>query len=390
MIYLDSNATTQTDPRVVEAMMPFLTKHFANPSSGHAGGRLVHKAVEQAREQVAALIDCEPNELIFTSGGTEANNAALASALTLQQPRKTHLIIFKTEHASVLEPARRWTEEGRSASFLDVNREGVPMIRELKSCTRSGQTALVSMMWANNETGVIGPIEESAELVHSNGAMFHSDAVQAVGKIPVSVKKVPVDYLSLSGHKFHAPKGIGALFISKRVRFRPWMLGGGQEFGRRSGTENVPHIVGLGKAAELMLEHLRDNGPAKVAAMRDTFEQRILSEIPGAEVNGSRESRVPGTSSLYFPGLDAAGLLILLDERGVACSEGSACHAETLRPSHVLCAMGFTEERLRGTLRFSFSRMNTAEEAVIAAEKVIECVAKLKTLNVEGLVKMSA
>ncbi|HSJ04449.1 MAG: cysteine desulfurase family protein [Verrucomicrobium sp.] len=390
MIYLDSNATTPTDPRVLEAMMPFLTKHFANPSSGHAGGRLVHKAVEQAREQVAALIDCEPNELIFTSGGTEANNAAIGSALTLQHPRKTHLITFKTEHSSVLEPARRWTEVDRSVSFLDVSKAGIPCMEELKGCARAGQTALVSMMWANNETGVVAPVEAAAELTHAIGAMYHCDAVQAVGKVPVSVKKVPVDYLTLSGHKFHAPKGIGALFISKRVRFRPWILGGGQEFGRRSGTENVPHIVGLGKAAELMRQHLEEGGSARVAAMRDAFEGRLLAMIPELQVNGSVEHRLPGTTSLVFPDIDATGLLILLDERGIACSEGSACHAETLQPSHVLCAMGFDPERLRSTLRFSFSRMNTEGEALIAAEKVIECVTKMKSLNEAGLVRVNS
>jgi cysteine desulfurase len=313
----------------------------------------------------------------------------VGSALTLQHPRKTHLITFKTEHSSVLEPARRWTEEGKSVSFLDVAKDGRPCMKELRGCAKSGQTALVSMMWANNETGVVGAVEEAAELAHTIGAMFHSDAIQAAGKVPVSMKKVPVDYLSLSGHKFHAPKGIGALFISKRVRFRPWILGGGQEFGRRSGTENVPYIVAMGKAAELMRQHQEANGPAQLGAIRDLFEQRLLAAIPGLKVNGCVENRLPGTTSLYFPGVDADGLLILLDEKGVACSEGSACHAETLQRSHVLSAMGLDDERLQGTLRFSFSRMNTEGEARIAAEKVIESVAKFHSLNVAGLVRMA-
>ncbi|MEI6535941.1 MAG: cysteine desulfurase family protein, partial [Verrucomicrobiaceae bacterium] len=273
MIYLDSNATTQPDPLVVEAMLPFLTTHFANPSASYASARIVKKAIATAREQLAELLDCEPDEIIFTSGGTESNNAAIASAVTLEM-RRAHLVTVKTEHSAVLEFARRWSDTGRPVTDVDVDRDGIVKLDDLRGTALPGKTCLVSVMWANNETGVIAPIKEALEIAHERGALFHTDAVQAVGKIPVSMKKLEVDYLSLSGHKFHAPKGVGALFISRRVRFKPWTLGGGQESGRRSGTENVAGIVAMGKAAELMREELQCGGDAQMRAMRDAFESR--------------------------------------------------------------------------------------------------------------------
>ena len=245
-------------------------------------------------------------------------------------------------------------------------------------------------MWANNETGVIAPIEEVAQLVHERGALFHTDAVQAVGKIPVSVKKTPVDYLSLSGHKIHAPKGVGALFVSKRVRFRPWALGGGQESGRRSGTENVPSIVAFGAAAEIMRLELERGSEDEIRAMRDAFEKRVLAALPETVVHGNIEHRLPNTTNLGFPGTEAAGLLILLDERGVACSAGSACHTGELASSHVLDAMGYDAEHARCALRFSFSRFNTMDEALQAAEILCACVEKMKSLRGDGLVSFSS
>jgi len=385
MIYLDSNATTQVDPRVVDAMLPFLREHYANPSSSYGAARMVRKAIETAREQVAALLGCEPTEIIFTSGGTESNNAAIGSALTLYFPHKPHFVTVKTEHSAVLEPAQRWSRQEHAVSFLNVDREGRVDTDELRSCAHDGQTALVSLMWANNETGVIAPIEEAVHSAHEHGALFHTDAVQAVGKLRISMRDIPVDYLSLSGHKFHAPKGIGALYISKRVRFKPWILGGGQEFGRRSGTENVSHIVGMGLAAELMRGELKRGGDAEIKAMRDAFEKVILSALPDVVINGSIEHRLHTTSSLCFPGVDASGLLILLDERGVACAAGSACHTGALHPSHVLEAMGYDSEHARCTLRFSLSRFNTMDQSVRAAELVIECVKKMRSLQT-GLV----
>lgn len=381
MTYLDSNATTQVDPRVLDAMLPFLRERYANPSASYAAARHVRKAVENARGQVAALLDCEPEEITFTSCGTESCNAAIFSALTLHSPHKEHLVVVKTEHSAVLEVAKRWVQEGRPVSFLDVDKDGRVDVDELGHCAHTGQTSLVSMMWANNETGVIGPVEDAANFAHEHRALFHTDAVQAVGKIPMSMKKLHIDHLSLSGHKFHAPKGIGALFISKRVRFKPWMLGGGQESGRRSGTENVPHIVGMGKAAELMREELESGGDARIQAMRDAFEKHLFNVLPCTLLNGHPVHRLPNTSSLTFPGIDAAGLLILLDEQGIACSAGSACHTAALHPSHVLEAMGFDAEHARSTLRFSWSRFNTMEQTLRAAESVVACVQKMRSLR---------
>ncbi len=389
MIYLDANATTPIDPEVLEVMLPFLRDHYANPSASYSSARVVKKALVMAREQVAALIDAAPDEIVFTSGGTESNNAAIGSALTLSHPRKSHFITVKTEHPAVLEPAKRWSESERYVSYLDVDHQGLLDAEELKSCVKEGQTALVSVMWANNETGVLSPIEKAAQYAHDHGAMFHTDAVQAMGKIPVSVKTTPIDYLSMSGHKFHAPKGVGALFISRRVRFKPWILGGGQEFGRRSGSENMASIVAMGKAAEMMRERLSHEGAVAIKSMRDAFEKMIMVALPDTKVNGSLEHRLPNTSSLCFPGVDAAAMLILLDEKGVACSAGSACHAEALHPSRVLEAMGCDAVHAGSTLRFSWSHFNTMAETVIAADLVIACVSKFKSLTVAGSVKLN-
>lgn len=387
MIYLDASATTPVDPRVVEAMLPFLSQHYANPSASYAAARFVKKALDTAREQVAALIDAEPDEIIFTSGGTESDNAAIGSAITLEM-RRGHFVTVKTEHSAVLETARRWMEYGRPVSEVDVDHGGRVCLDNLREATKSGQTALISVMWANNETGVIAPMDEIAQIAHERGALFHTDAVQSVGKEILSVKKTPVDYLSLSGHKFHAPKGIGALYISRRVRFKPWALGGGQEFGRRSGTEAIPSIVALGMAAEFARQEVASGVAKKIGAMRDAFEDRVLTAHPDTVVNGDRAHRLTSISSLYFPGVVAAGLLILLDERGLACSAGSSCHTGDLQSSHVLMAMGFDDARIRCTMRFSWSRMNTMEETLRAADIVIACVSKIRSLQT-GLVKQS-
>jgi cysteine desulfurase len=383
MIYLDSNATTQIDPRVVEAMLPFLTQHYANPSASYSTARIVKKALQTAREQVAALLNCSPDEIIFTSGGTESNNAAIFSVLNMDL-RRTHFVTVKAEHSAVMEPARHWSDIGHPVTEVDVDHEGRVRIDELSQATRAGQTALVSVMWANNETGVITPMLEALEAAHNHGALFHTDAVQAVGKVPISLRDLPVDYLSLSGHKIHAPKGIGALYISKRVRFKPLLIGGGQEFGRRSGTENIPSIVVLGLAADLMRQELERGGDQEIKAMRDAFEKKILATLPNTLRNGAIDQRLGTTSSLCFPEVDAAGLLILLDQRGVACSAGSACHTADLHPSHVLEAMGFDARHAASTLRFSWSRFNTLTETQEAADHVIQCVQKMRSLRSAG------
>ncbi len=376
MIYLDNNATTQPDPAVVEAMLPFLRGDFFNPSAAYRPARVVRAALEEARAQVSVLLGCAPEEVIFTSGGTEADNAAIDSA-RMFWPARRRLVIGATEHPAVLEPARRWERDGGLVTRVRVDADGVIDLDALRGALSEGDTALVSIMWANNETGVIAPMQEIVEIAHSAGALLHTDAVQAAGKISLDLAASPVDYLALSGHKMHAPKGVGALFISKRVRFRPSITGGGQEHERRGGTENVAGIVALGAAAEIAARHLSDGSHARVVAMRDRFEQVVLEALPETRLNGSREKRLGNTSSLSFPGIDAAGMVILLDEKEVCVSAGAACHAGAVHSSHVLEAMNIDAN---GSLRFSFSRMNTEEEADTAASEVVAAARKLRSL----------
>ena len=390
MIYLDNNATTLVDPAVVEAMLPFLRQHHANPSASYSAARVVRRAIEKSREQVAALIGADLTEITFTSGGTESSNSIIDSA-RFAWPTKNRLVIGATEHSAVAEPARRWEREGGIVTRVPVSADGAIDLDAFHRAVATNDVALVSIMWANNETGVIAPMAEIVRIAHDAGALVHTDAVQAVGKLRIDLREVPVDYLSLSGHKFHAPKGIGAMFVSKRVRFRPSMLGGGQEHGRRSGTENVPGIIGLGCAAELACKHLEQHDDDRVTSMRDAFEAQILTVLPATRVNGlqihsssdGRAHRLATTSSLCFPGVDAAGLLILLDERGICCSAGSACHAGAVHPSPVLEAMSISAQNAASTLRFSFSRFNTADEVSQAAEAVIAAVTKLRALKAE-------
>ena len=401
MIYLDNNATTPIAPEVVEAMLPFLRLHHANPSAAYASARMVREAIDKARGQVAALIGVEAAEITFTSGGTESNNAAIDSA-RLAWPAKKRLVIGATEHPAVTEPARRWEKEGGAVTRVPVNGDGLIDLDAFHRAVASNDVALVSIMWANHETGALAPMSEIIRIAHDAGALIHTDAVQAAGKVRIDVGEAPVDYLSLSGHKFHAPKGVGAMFVSRRVRFRPTMLGGGQEHGRRSGTENVAGIVGLGVAAELARKHLDGREDGRVTALRDAFEARILNVLSETRIHGPRASAAPAneaharrlgtTSSLCFPGIDAAGLLILLDETGVCCSAGSACHAGAVHASPVLEAMGVDARAAASTLRFSFSRFNTAAEVSLAADAVAAAVEKLRALKAEdeGPVVVSA
>ena len=354
-------------------MLPFLRDQFANPSASYRSARLVQKAIHTAREQVAALIGAAPEEIIFTSGGTESNNTAIEAA-NMYWPERKHLVVGATEHPAVLEPAKRWQAEGGTVSIVPVHSDGIVDLETLRKAVVPGKTALVSVMWANNETGVIAPIEVIAKMAHEAGALFHTDAVQAVGKVPIDVKALDIDYLTLSGHKFHAPKGIGALYVKSRTRFRPLLLGGGQEGGRRSGTENVPGIVAIGTAAQAS-SHLG------VDSLRDTFEHRLRAALPRVTINGHSKQRLPGTSNLHFPGLAAVEMLILLDNRGVCCAAGSACHTANVHPSPVLEAMGFSSEHAASSLRFSFSRLNTMTEALAAADHVIAVATKLQSLQ---------
>ncbi len=370
MPYLDANATTPPDPAVVEEMLPFLTQHHGNASASHAAGRRARRAVEKARGQVAELIHAQTEEIIFTSGATESINSVLLFAQQ-EWPQRPLLIISAVEHAAVLECAERWEQRGGRVKRVPVDEQGLLRLDALQAALEPGQTALVSAIWANNETGVIEPMAQIAEMAHAAGALVHADAVQMAGKAPVDAKAASVDYLSLSGHKMHATKGIGALFVSRHAPFRPLLIGGGQESGRRSGTENVPGIVALGKAAELAVTWLSSGQPAEMTSLRDEFEQLLINGWPGAMVHGADAPRLPNTTSICLPGADGAGMLIVLDQRGIACSGGSACHTASLHPSHVLEAMGHDAGHAGSTLRFSLSRMNTRDEVLAAAAEVL-------------------
>jgi cysteine desulfurase len=379
VIYLDSNATTQPAPEVVEAMLPYLRERWWNPSSSYRGAREVRRALEAARGEVAEWIGAESGEVVFTSCGTESINTVAASVRALW-PERRRLIVGATEHAAVMESGQRWVQAGGEVVVAPVGRDGVIDLAALEVLLGSGVTGLVSIMWANNETGVIAPMREVVAMAHAAGALVHADAVQAVGKVAVDVREVPVDFLSLSGHKVHAAKGVGALYVSRRARFQALLVGGGQEEGRRSGTENVAGVVGLGVAARLM----REQDGAAVAALRDAFEEAVRERLPDTLVNGSLEHRLGTTSSLTFPGVDAAGLLILLDKAGVCCSAGSACHTASLHPSPVLEAMGYDATHAGSTVRFSFCRFNTKEEVRQAVGEVVAGVRKLRAMKGEG------
>ena len=374
-IYLDNNATTPLDPAVIEEMLPFLTRYYGNPSSGYAFAAKVRKAVELARERLAALLRCEPSEIIFTSGGTESNNAVIHSALQFE-PRGKHLVISSVEHSAVLRPCQDLEKRGCHVTFLDVDRDGNVDVGQVEAAIRP-ETALVSIMWANNETGVLFPVERIAEICHRKGVLFHTDAVQAIGKIPIRLRDTAVNFLSLSAHKFHGPKGVGALYVSRQTRFSPLIAGGGQESGRRGGTENVASIVGLGKAAELAFKYVAED-KCNIRSMRDRFEKFMLEAVSGASVNGAGAARLPNTSSLSFEGIESASALLLLDRQGICCSAGSACRTGSQDASHVLRAMNPGSDGARRSLRFSFGRFNTDAQIDRAIEVVPKVIEKLR------------
>ena len=377
ILYFDNNATTALDPAVVAAMMPFLTELYGNPSSAYGFGARVRDAIEQARGQVAALLGCEGKEILFTSCGSEGNNAAIASALAADRDRK-HVVTTTVEHSATKNYCEALARKGYEVTWLPVDSLGRLDPAEAVAAIRE-DTAVVTVMWANNETGVIFPVEEIARAARARGAYFHTDAVQAVGKVPVPLSGSAVHFLSLAGHKLHAPKGVGALYVNRRTRFTPFLIGGSQENGRRGGTENVAGIVALGKAAELAGAHLEEELTV-VRGLRDRFEAALRERLPEVEINGDPVERLPNTASLYFPGLDGEALLVLLDKAGLCASAGSACTAGSLHPSHVLMAMGFPTERARGSLRFSFSRFNTADEIGRGVEIVAGAVERLRRL----------
>jgi cysteine desulfurase len=374
-IYLDNNATTQLDPAVIEEMLPFLTRYYGNPSSGYGFGATARKAINLARERLAALLGCEQADIVFTSGGTESNNAAINSTLQFQLPGKP-VVTSAVEHSAVLRPCQDLAKRGCNVVFLGVDKNGNLDLAELEAAIHPG-TALVSIMWANNETGVVFPIEKIAEICREKGVMFHTDAVQATGKIPMRLRDTAINFLSLSAHKFHGPKGVGALYVSRGTRFTPLIAGGGQENGRRGGTENVASIVGFGKAAELALKYLTE-GKCTIRSMRDRFEKSILETVSGASVNGADAARLSNTSSLSFEGIESSAALLLLDRQGLCCSAGSACRTGSQEASHVLRAMNPSADGARRSLRFSFGRFNTDAEIDRAIEVIPKVIEKLR------------
>jgi len=377
-IYLDNNATTCVAPEVRDAMLPFFDEFWGNASSMHTFGGQVKKYIDRAREQVAAIINADPSEIIFTSCGSESDNMAIRGAVEAAGGRP-HIITTRVEHQAVLAPCQYLETKGYPLTELRVDSLGRLDLDELKAAL-TRETAIVSIMWANNDTGVIFPIEEITELVHNAGTILHTDAVQAVGKIPIDVKKVPVDMLALSGHKLHAPKGIGALYIRKGTRINPFILGGHQEGGKRAGTENVPYIVGLGKACELAIKHMNEEN-TRVKAMRDRLEKEILASCADARVNGDREHRLPNTTNISFEFIEGESILLMLDEVGVAASSGSACTSGSLEPSHVMRAMGVPFTAAHGSIRFSLSRYNTDEDVDVVVKHLPGIVNRLREIS---------
>lgn len=378
IIYLDNNATTQIAPEVLEVMVPLLRDGYGNPSSGYSLGRQAASALEQARAQVSALAGCREDEIIFTSCGTESINTAILSALSLD-PDKKHIVTTTVEHSATIKLCEHLAQRGYEITWLPVDSSGLLDLDRLASAIRP-DTALVTLLWANNETGVLFPVNDIAEIVKQKKTLLHVDAVQAFGKLPLTLADAGIHFLSASGHKIHAAKGVGALYINRRVKFTP-LLRGSQEKGRRGGTQNLASIAGFGKAAKLAAEHL---GSRQILDWRNAFEDHMLSTVPGCSVNGDRTQRLPNTTNLSFDGIESEGALILLDESGLCCSAGSACTSGSIHPSHVLKAMGFSNERARASLRFSFGRYNSAGDLARACELVPMMVAKLRELSPAG------
>ncbi|MCD6224279.1 MAG: cysteine desulfurase NifS [Deltaproteobacteria bacterium] len=379
LIYVDNNATTKVDTEVLDAMLPYFSDYYGNPSSMHSFGGEVGYKIAEARAKTAALINASPDEIVFTSCGTESDNTAIHAALRTH-PGKRHIITTRVEHPAIKSLCEDLSRNnGHRITYVPVDNEGLLDLDYLYDHI-TDDTAIVSVMWANNETGVIFPIEEIAGKLSERGIIFHTDAVQAAGKIPIDVQKVQVDMLSMSGHKIHAPKGIGAIYIRKGTRFSPFLIGGHQETGRRGGTENVATIIGLGKACELALEHL-ENQKTKVKRLRDMLEAEILKTVPSSIVNGNRKNRLPTTTNISFEFVEGEAILLMLNEYGICASSGSACTTGSLEPSHVLRAMGVPYTAAHGSIRFSLSKYNTEKEIKYIIEKVPPIIKRLRELS---------
>lgn len=382
VIYFDNNATTRLAPEALAAMQPYLTELYGNPSSIHGFGSQVSRKIQEARGQVAALLGAaDPIEIVFTSCGTEGDNAAIRGILE-SQPQKRHIVTTQVEHPAVLSLCQHLEKKGYRVTWLRVDADGMLDLEELKA-SLSDDTALVSIMYANNETGVIFPIDAIGEIVKARGIPFHVDAVQVAGKIPLNLRQSPVDLLTISAHKFHGPKGVGALYVRRGITFRPFMIGGHQERGRRGGTENVAGIVGMGKAAELALGNMPEDEP-RVRGLRDRLEQSLLESCPESRVNGHREKRLPNTLNMSFKFLEGEAILVLLDQNGICASTGSACTAGSSEPSHVLRAMGVPPDWIQGAVRFSLSRYTTETEVGFVNQKLPPIVQRLSGLSALG------
>ena len=377
-VYVDNNATTKVAPEVLEAMSPYFSDLYGNPSSMHFFGGQVQRKVNEAREKVAELLGADPSEIVFTSCGTESDNAAILGTLD-SYPEKRHFVTSRVEHPAVGNVATYLGRKGYRITELSVDREGTLDLDEVKETLTDG-TGILSIMYANNETGVIFPIEEIGQIVRERGIPFHTDAVQAVGKIPLNLQKSTIDLLSLSGHKLHAPKGIGVLYIRKGTKFSPFLIGGHQEKGRRGGTENVPYIVALGKACELAKKNMKDEN-TRVKALRDYLEQKILEKIPNVLVNGDSNHRLPNTVSVSFEYVEGESILLMLSDLGICASSGSACTSGSLEPSHVLRAMGVPFTAAHGSIRFSLSVYNTKEEMDYIIEHLPPIIQRLRDIS---------
>ncbi len=381
-VYFDNNATTQVAPEVREAMMPFFGELYGNPSSMHAFGGQVAAHVTKAREQVAAFLNCEPDEVLFTSCATESDNTALRGTADWYG-KDLKVITTAVEHPAVLQPTRRLKAQGHETVELPVDGVGQIDLERLRAELKGAKRALVSAMWANNETGTVFPIREIAEIAKEYGAVVHTDAVQAAGKAPLDMKKVPVDLLSISGHKFHAPKGVGILFVRRGTKLKPFMLGGHQEGGRRAGTENVPYIVGIAKACELAIANM-DAEARQLAAMRDKLQEGILAACPNVRVNGDQTHRLPNTLNVSFEYIEGEAIAYHLSDEGICISTGSACASGSLDPSHVIRAMGVPFIAVHGSIRFSLSRYNTMDEVDYVLEKLPPIIKRLRELSPFG------
>jgi cysteine desulfurase len=378
-VYLDHNATTPVAPEVLKAMLPFLTTEYGNASSIHSVGQRARAAVERARSQVAALIGAQAKEIVFTSGATEADNLALRGIVGASEQARKHIVTTTIEHHAVLNTCQALEAEGVAVTYVPVSRGGLVDPEAVRKAI-TPETILVSVMFANNEVGTLQPIAEIAAIAREANIPFHTDAVQAVAKVPVNVAEPGVDLLSLSGHKIYGPKGVGVLYVRRGVRLKPLILGGRHERDRRAGTENVPGIVGLGAAAELAQASLAEEG-RRLVALRDELERRILERVPHADVNGDREHRTPNTSNIYFDFVEGEPLVIAMDLKGIACSTGAACSSGAVEPSHVLTAIGLPAERARASLRFSLGRETTQEDIDYVAEVVPHVVEHLRELS---------